>query len=301
MTAISAQLAKRKWRRSDRQLPSATAGYSPSQTRYEQEPSQETAATETPLHGLPWALYPFPLLSPARSAVFSEIRCRRRLGACPISPRTYPPARHAVISRTCDRGGFFCTPLASADRLGPVAGVDRMALAPTLQPVEPFGSDNANDVGEVLPSRSGRRCTVIRPSSSAWSHRPLCQRPASPALAASSLRLRSHLRCSYAGDIRDGQDALALDHYGRVQFDHYKSALVAPFLQGADDAGRRRRRPPSHRQARRSRGRSPGRRPERLPRHRHPAGARRPREVRQGAQGGQSEACPPSLPFADPW
>ena len=50
-------------------------------------------------------------------------------------------------------------------------------------------------------------------------------------------------------------------------------AVVAAFLQGIDDAGRRRRRPPSDRQARRSRGRSPGRGPERVSRHRHPAGA----------------------------
>ena len=42
------------------------------------------------------------------------------------------------------------------DRLGPVAGVDRIGLAPTLgQPVEPFGADDADDVGEVLPPRAG--------------------------------------------------------------------------------------------------------------------------------------------------
>ena len=50
-------------------------------------------------------------------------------------------------------------------------------------------------------------------------------------------------------------------------------AVVAPFLQGIDDARRRCRRAAFDRQARRGGRRSPGRWPERLPRHRHPAGA----------------------------
>ena len=57
-------------------------------------------------------------------------------------------------------------------------------------------------------------------------------------------------------------------------------AVVAPLLQGIDDARRRCRRPPSDRQAHRGRGRSPGRGPERVSRHRHPAGAGSAREDR---------------------
>ncbi|MGY4596530.1 molybdopterin biosynthesis enzyme [Bradyrhizobium sp. GM22.5] len=49
-------------------------------------------------------------------------------------------------------------------------------------------------------------------------------------------------------------------------------AVVAPLLQGVDDARRRCRRAPSDRQAHRGRRRSAGRRRERLPRHRHAAG-----------------------------
>ena len=32
------------------------------------------------------------------------------------------------------------------------------------------------------------------------------------------------LACAYAGDIASGQDALELDYYGAIEFDHYESA-----------------------------------------------------------------------------
>ena len=67
------------------------------------------------------------------------------------------------------------------DRLGPVAGVDRIGLAPALaQPVEPFGSDNADDVGEVRPSRAWPALHRDQAIELGKPHRPLCQRAAHP-------------------------------------------------------------------------------------------------------------------------
>ena len=67
------------------------------------------------------------------------------------------------------------------DRLGPVAGADRVGLAAALgEPIEPFGANDADDVGEVLAPRARPALYRQQAIKLGEPDRPLGQRMADP-------------------------------------------------------------------------------------------------------------------------
>jgi hypothetical protein len=96
------------------------------------------------------------LPSPARSAVFLKITSGAA-SACPIIfLHSVIHTIGAAVSKNLCPWRAFSRPSRNREiRLGPVTGLDRIPLAMALiEPGEPFGADNADDVAEMLPSRS---------------------------------------------------------------------------------------------------------------------------------------------------